>query len=396
MKKIIFLSIMLMTFGLTAWAQNETIIGVESRKGPYLTNRFLDNMFLSAAGGVNVYWGEDDAHGSFGKRLAPALDVALGKWVTPSVGVRLQYSGLRAKGWSRGRQPYSTGTAKEGFFTEKFHTNNLHADLMWNLSNAWGGYREDRFWDVIPYVGFGWAHSSSITGNGYKKNEIAATTGLLNRMRLTPAVSLNLEVKCMFVNQRYDFASAGGRGGYLGTATLGLAYHFRPRGFSRQSAERVVVSDNSAYVNEINDLKDRLAQAQHNRDDLARQLAREQARETQVVKEAYPILADLAVFFRINTAIVTDESMINLGYIADVIKKVPDRKFILYASADRETGSASYNQKLSERRGQAVYEALTRKFGVNPGQLTIQAVGSSEQRFQGAQLNRVVVIEDKQ
>ena len=86
--------------------------------------------------------------------------------------------------------------------------------------------------------------------------------------------------------------------------------------------------------------------------------------------------------------------MINLGYVANAIKQVPDREFIIFASADKETGTPEFNQKLSEKRGNAVFEALTQKFGVNPDQLKVQAVGSSDQRFDGAALNRVVVIED--
>lgn len=394
MKKIIFLSI-IMLFGFTAFAQNEAVIELQSQKGPYLTNRFFDNIFISVAGGANVYWGENDNRGSFWKRVAPALDVSLGKWITPGLGVRLQYSGLRAKGWSYGQQPYSTGSSQNGFYKEKFHTSNLHADLLWNVSNAWGGYREDRFWDFVPYVGFGWAHSSNVTDNGYKKNEIAATAGLLNNMRISPAVDINLELKCMLVNQNFDFVTGGSKAECMSTVTLGLTYKFNRRDFSKAS-DIVPVSDNSMYINEINDLKGKLAQAQRNRDELANRLAQEQSKEATVVKEMYPVLGDMAIFFRINTAVLTEESIINIGYIADVIKKVPDKKFILYSSADKETGTAAYNQKLSEKRGQAVFDALTKKFGVNPAQLTIQAVGSSEQRFNGAKLNRVVVIEDNE
>ena len=32
------------------------------------------------------------------KRLAPALDIAVGKWFTPGIGLRVAYNGLQAKG----------------------------------------------------------------------------------------------------------------------------------------------------------------------------------------------------------------------------------------------------------------------------------------------------------
>ena len=47
-------------------------------RGPYETNRFFDNIFIGVAGGVNIYHGENDSYGKFGKRLAPALDVNVG------------------------------------------------------------------------------------------------------------------------------------------------------------------------------------------------------------------------------------------------------------------------------------------------------------------------------
>ena len=43
-------------------------------RGPYETNRFFDNIFVGVAGGVNIYFGEHDSYGKFGKRMAPASD----------------------------------------------------------------------------------------------------------------------------------------------------------------------------------------------------------------------------------------------------------------------------------------------------------------------------------
>ena len=46
-------------------------------RGPYETNRFFDNVFVGVAGGVNLYFGENDSEGKFGlspwKALPPAL-----------------------------------------------------------------------------------------------------------------------------------------------------------------------------------------------------------------------------------------------------------------------------------------------------------------------------------
>ncbi|MCS3023954.1 hypothetical protein NXW75_08640 [Bacteroides xylanisolvens] len=60
------------------------------------------------------------------------LDVSLGKWITPSYGVRLQYSGLKAKGLTDASGMYAKG-AHRGYYKEEFNVSNLHADFMWNL-----------------------------------------------------------------------------------------------------------------------------------------------------------------------------------------------------------------------------------------------------------------------
>ena len=73
-------------------AQNRVV------RGPYETNRLSDNIFVGIAGGINLYFGEHDSQGKFGKRLAPALDIHVGKWFTPSIGARVGYTGLQAKG----------------------------------------------------------------------------------------------------------------------------------------------------------------------------------------------------------------------------------------------------------------------------------------------------------
>ena len=108
MKKV-FMIMMVSLLCITSFAQDETVIEVQNVKGPYITNGFWDNWFVTAGGGAQIYFGESDTYGSIGKRLAPALDISVGKWITPAVGVRLQYSGLQAKGWTHGLLPYSDG-----------------------------------------------------------------------------------------------------------------------------------------------------------------------------------------------------------------------------------------------------------------------------------------------
>ena len=382
-------------FAISSYAQDETVIEIQGQKGPYVTNGFWDNWFFSAGGGAQIYFGKSDTHGNFGDRIAPALDISLGKWITPAVGVRLQYSGLKAKGWSNGDLPYSYGNAdSKGYYKEKFNTMNLRGDFLWNISNAIGGERTDRFWNFVPFVGAGWARS---TGNNTSRDELAATVGLLHNLRLSDALDLNIEMKSTFVNQRFAYTEGGKGVNAIGAVTAGLTYKFMTRGFQRAS-DLIVVEDNTQYVEQIAQLQALLAKAEQKRMKLMQQMNDQQVALNEQNSKEPPVIVfpNLAIFFEIGKADISKKEMVNIGYMADVLKQFPEKRYVLYASADKETGTPEFNMQLSQKRGEAVYKAMVETFGVNPDQLRIQAVGSSEQKFDGAQLNRVVIFEDQE
>jgi len=311
------------------------------------------------------------------------------------VGVRLQYSGLQAKGWSYGVLPYSEGNADaQGYYKEKFNTMNLHADFLWNISNAIGGERTDRFWNISPYVGMGLARSS---GNGFDKNELAVTVGMLHNWRLSDALDMNIEMKSMFVNQRFAFTDGSKGVNALGSVTVGLTYKFGKRGFQRAS-DLVVIEDNTQYVEQIAALEGMLAKAEQKRLQLMQQIENQQMELNNEMseEEPVPVMPDLAIFFEIGKADLNEKAMINIGYLADMLKQFPEKRYVLFASADKETGTPEFNMELSKKRGDAVYKVMVEKFGVSPDQLRIEAVGSTQQKFNGAPLNRVVVIEDQE
>ena len=103
MKKIL----MLLAFaGVTAVASAQQVTVTEFEeiqvqdKYQVLTNPFWSNWFFSVGGGALVLYGNGDKAGKFKDRISPVLNVAIGKWFTPGLGLRLQYSGLEAKGFT--------------------------------------------------------------------------------------------------------------------------------------------------------------------------------------------------------------------------------------------------------------------------------------------------------
>ncbi|MFA5641615.1 MAG: OmpA family protein [Bacteroidales bacterium] len=386
-KKLLTFTIMLFTVAAIAQQQPQA-----NKYGPYVTNKFFDNWFISVGGGVQVLYGEHDTKADFADRLAPALDISLGKWITPSIGVRAQYAGLKAKGVTTSSSAkFVTGASSDlaGYYDEEFNFFNLHGDLLWNISNTIGGYRMDRTWDFIPFVGFGYAKSWKKNVNPEYK-EVSATAGLLNELRLSDAVNLNLELRVLMVNDRFDGYQVGQGIEEIVSATIGFTYNFAKRGFDRYVEP--IAPDYSSYNNKISELDKRIADADAKAKKLASDLAAEKARKPETITSVEYVAAPLAIFFPIGQARLTDKDLINLASFAEVLKK-SGKSYKIMGSADKATGSKAINQKLSQARADAVYNALVNKFGVKGSQLQVIAKGEENEPFDKPILNRVVILE---
>ena len=389
------LAALAMAASCTAWAQEtQTVqngdftetVEYSTDKFKVETNRFWSNWFVSAGGGVNLYFGDHDKQVKFGKRLAPAVDVAIGKWFTPGIGVRFAYSGLSVKGATQ-TGIHSTGEEVPGkggygywLTKQKFNYFNFHLDAMFNVSNLLFGYNPNRVYSLSPYVGLGVMK----TNDTPKATEIAGHFGLLNSFRLCDALDLNLDIRGTLVSDAFD-GEAYGRGGEgMLTATVGLTYKFKKRGWDK--AKTVVRIDNRA----INALRQQLADAEAENDRLKRALAegnRQKAKE--IVTKASANL----VTFPIGKATLSNEARANLSLMAEAIKS--GDKSVVYTItgyADAGTGSKRINERLSKRRAEAVRDCLVKEFGVSESQLRVDHKGGVDNMFyDDPRLSRAVI-----
>ena len=368
---------------------------VEYSKDKYKveTNRFWSNWFVSVAGGAQVYFGDHDNRASFGDRLAPALDVNIGKWFTPGIGVRFGYNGLSLKGatkWDSDPNypsahgtgdPVDGGGAPHYLQKSKFNYYNLHLDAMFNLSNLLCGYNEKRVYNITAYGGLG---VMKVTDEP-KQTEIAGHFGLLNSFRLCSTLDLNLDLRGTLVSDRFD-GEDGGRGGEgLFAATIGLTYKFKQRGWDR--GKTVVRYDNAA----VNQLRAQLAEANAENERLRQALAegnRDQAKT--IVKK---MAAANLVTFQIGKSKLSNEARANLGLLAEVIKEAdPNAVYTITGYADAGTGSKKINERLSKERAQAVYDCLVKEFGVSEKQLRMEYKGGVDNMFyDDPRLSRAVI-----
>ncbi len=113
----------------------------------------------------------------------------------------------------------------------------------------------------------------------------------------------------------------------------------------------------------------------------------------EIIKEV-PSAASAAIFFKIGKSVISEEGMVNVKLMADVMKKNPTTKYKVAGFADKGTGTVEINQRLSEARAQAVYDALIAE-GISADRLEKVAMGGTDPMFEKGYLNRVVILEVK-
>ena len=114
--------------------------------------------------------------------------------------------------------------------------------------------------------------------------------------------------------------------------------------------------------------------------------------EVKEVTKEVEVAGPRAIFFKIGSARLDDYGKVNIQLAAKILKANPDRKYKVAGYCDKATGSASWNQKLSEKRAQVVYDALIAE-GVSKDQLELVGFGGTENMFGKNFLNRVVILE---
>lgn len=380
------MSLAIASVAMVSYAQ-ETVseVVVPTLKNSVITNSFGSNWFVGANLGVQMYNGVITRGESMFDHLTPAASLYVGKWHTPGFGWRLGYKGWEVK-------PYDKG--------DEVSYSNFHFDALFNLSNMICGYNETRIWNAIPYLGFGYAVNWDGSGADGSKNRgsMSADLGWLNTFRIAKhwAISLDLSATAF----KKAFADAGVEGvtgnGYdlLFAAEVGVVYKFNKVGWENTPDVDAIMAMNAAALAELNtqlqakesesaNLKTQLTAAKN-------ALSQAQTRIKQLENE--PDFVDVAqsVFFAFNSSkIASKKEIINLQSLADAAKN-SGVKLSVVGYADSATGSAAYNQKLSEARANAVAEKLV-ELGVPQSQLVVEGKGGVAVE-KPAKFNRRVII----
>lgn len=352
-------------------------------RGPYQTNAFGDNWFIGAGGGINVFLMD-----GYKTNIGPSIDAGFGKWFTPAVGMRVGYSGLNTNYWAD--QPSELGRTlnnEEGKYQQKFGYMYIHGDFLWNISDAIGGYKETRFWDLVPYLHAGYFRAYGLDDADYDNNEIAAGAGLLHNLRLSQRLDLIVDMKAIIVNGRVNGSDGVA---LIPSVTMGLAVDMGWPDFVRTST--VIGSLETAAVDQIAALEAaavalELANATLEQENL--DLQNKNANLTDQVNnlkkkpagmnpaDFYKGMSPVAVYFNIGKSYLAPDEMQHLDYIVKNILAKADKQtkvsITVMGSADSNTGTQKRNHALSEARGKYVADLLVNKYGIAKDRLVVKS-----------------------
>ena len=349
MKKFM-ISLALASFAMFSTAQ-ETVseVVVPTKSHSVVTNSFGSNWFVGVNGGVNLYNGVFMNGENIFNHLSPALDVYVGKWHTPGFGWRVAYRGLNIQSYK-----------------EMDHSAymNYHFDAMFNLCNLIGGYKADRVWNVIPYVGVGWAGRHAFDENGESfesfSGSLSANYGILQSFRVAKRLSINLELAGTFL--RNGFSSIAGTQGHdmLWTATAGITVDLGRVGWDNAPDVEAL---QGIYAGMIDGLQGQLDDALAANKDKQNQIkALEDANkaledELAALRKVKPVNVSESTFFEFGSSkISSKKEIMNIKAYAEAAKAAGAKvKVVGFADV---VGSSEYNVKLSQARAEAVAQIL--------------------------------------
>ena len=350
-------------------------------RGPYETNAFGDNWFIGAGGGINVFMIED-----YDLAISPSIDANVGKWFTPSIGMRVGYQGFQTSAWSDNATTLATTIDQDqGQYLTKLGYMYVHGDFLWNMSNALGGYKETRFWDLVPYVHTGYFRTYGLDKSDFADNELAAGLGLLHNLRLAERIDFIIDMRATLVNGRV-IGSDGAA--LLPSVTAGFAVDMGWPAFTRTStivgaleaanAERTAILETAMAAMEVANaaLEVENASLAKANSDLKKQVTSLKNQPKMDYATFFEDMGPATLYFNIGQAVLGEKELAHLDFLAKNLITTADEQtkvlITVMGSADGNTGTMKRNQHLSEARGKYVFDILTTKYGISPERLLVK------------------------
>ena len=376
MKKL-FLMLAVASLSLNAMAQEDP-----TEKYSVATNSFWSNWFIQ----TNLNWSSYTigTHGLFSAPFrkfpmgtdaneacqhgftAPSFSLAVGKWFTPGLGLRTKAN----IGWMG-----KVGSSDVPMLLS------VNEHVLFNLHNLLGGYDESRVWNFIPYIGAGLAHTFKTPNGVGKAGTYTFSAGLLNTFKISQKVALNVELG--YTNYDKGMVGISNNGGIVPKHRLnqlslevGATFNLGKGTWNKTPDVDAIKALSQGQIDALNaQLTDAQAENARLKDMLANQPKAGDPGTAVATKTVTKVVAaPVSVFFNLGQAkVASKKDLQNVSELAKVAKD-NNSKIVVTGYADSKTGSAAYNQKLSEKRANTVADELV-KMGVSRDNIEIVAAG---------------------
>ena len=337
---------------------------------------------IGLQGGAATTHGE---HLKWSKTISPAAAFSVGYRFSRPVGVRLHASGWEAKnGWDYEHD-------RINYY--KWNYGQLGLDAMLDLNTIFSHYNPNRFFTVYGILGVGYirgfkndeAHTNKYTyvhpnemtliWENNKLNAVSGRVGLQFDFRLAKRVSFNLEGLATTTTDKFN-SKDGNNPDFLYNAYAGLKFRLG------RIADGEFVSVAAAPAPVVAPVV-------------------EEVKEEEVMVEPAPAPAPAPapvqvqsltrnVFFLINSAKVRPSEIVKVNEVVNYLKQNPSAKVSITGYADRGTGNAVINSRLSKQRANAVFAELVKR-NIAANRIIKDAKGDTVQPFAVNDQNRVVI-----
>ncbi len=342
----------LVAFGISAQETQNV-----SHGDVYLKNKGSDNWFMTLAGGANTFFGNGFKDADYMDVTSWQGQISAGKWISPIFGARLAVNVAQHEHYNKPLNDYITSNSI-----------NPHVDVMWNMTNALVGYKADRVYNFIPYVGIGGMIGMEKDFGGDTDIELTWNMGLINNFQLSNNFSIFVELAATTLKgnlaERFAPKTADDKYSYdlIGQALVGVKFGLG----GKQDFTTAELLD----YNLINDLNSQINRLRAENENLSKR------------PEFCPECPD------VEPQIVAESVYVpNVEYM----KSNPNATVEIVAYADKQTGTPDYNMKLSERRAKAVADALTSQYNIDSSRINIDWKGDTEQPYAENDWNRVAI-----
>lgn len=364
------------------------VVGANSANAQQKTEYvFQPHWYVSAQGGAQYTLGEV----SFGDLISPNVQASVGYNFNPIVGLRLGVNAWQSKAGLKGT--YSLEEIPfEYNWKQKYVAPNL--DVVVNLSNLIAGFNPERLVSVGIFAGIGanigfdngaGAVSAEISSlypkwvgpNGQNiahvwngtKCRVQGRAGANVDFRLSGRVSLGVEVNANILSDHYNSKHAPNADWYF-NALAGVKVNLG-KTYTKKVVE--VVPETKTVERVVEKVVEKIV---------------EKPAVIDTANIVMPLRRD--IFFTISSTGLTIAEKARVEEIVEYMTKYPQTKVSITGYADKGTGRAAGNLKLSEKRAAIVAEYLKSK-GIAADRITTSFKGDTEQPYDINDLNRVSI-----